>query len=114
MKTRTSQQNNALHLYLSRVAKELANQGYTMRDVIESIKKVEIMPTGNALKEIVWRPIQKILFGKTSTTELSKSEEIDKIYDVMNLWLAREFDGLHIPFPTQEELEKVDDTFIPN
>jgi len=114
MKPRTSQQNNAIHLYLSQVATELERNGYTMQDVMERITKVEVMPTGNALKEVVWKPIQKILFGKKSTTELSKTEEIDKVYDVINKWLAREFDGLHIPFPSQDELAKIDPTFIKN
>lgn len=114
MKPRTQAQSRAIHLYLTQVAKELERNGYTMQDVLERIRKVEIMPTGNALKEVVWKPIQKILFNKKSTTELSKTEEIDKVYDVVNKWLAKEFDGLHIPFPSQEELAKIDDTFIKN
>jgi len=69
---------------------------------MEHIHKVEITPTMSNVKEIIWKEIQKVVLGKASTTELSKQEDIDAVYDVMNKWLGQEF-GLHIPFPCDEE-----------
>lgn len=96
-KQRTGQQNRALHLYLTMVAHELQNQGQTLQDVVKKINKVEIMPTKDNLKEVVWREIQKVMTGKESTTFLDK-HEVTEIYDVMNKWLGQHFE-IHIPWP---------------
>ena len=60
-KQRTELQNNALHLYLTMVANEVRNQGQTLQDVVAKINKVEIEPTKDNIKEVVWREIQKAL-----------------------------------------------------
>lgn len=99
--TRTSRQNNSLHLYLHQVAQVMQERGITMQDVLERIRKIEIMPTGNALKEVAWKPLLEILKGKKSTTEHDKLD-IDEVYEVMNKWLGQEW-NIHIPFPTSEE-----------
>ena len=66
-KQRTEKQNSSIHLYLTWVAKELCNRGQTLQDVVRAIKKVEIEPTKENLKEVVWREIQKTMFKKEST-----------------------------------------------
>ncbi len=104
-KKRTETQNKALHLYLTQVAETLDREGHTMQDVVQKITKVEIRPTMLNIKEMVWREIQKAQLGKTSTTELSKQEDIDKVYDAMNKWLGYYFQ-IHIPFPSLEEGQK--------
>lgn len=101
-KQRTEQQNKAIHLYLSMVATELQNQGQTLQDVVKAIRKVEIVPTKDNLKEVVWREIQKTLFQKDSTTYLTK-HEVTQVYEVMSMWLAKNF-GISLPFPHDEEL----------
>lgn len=101
-KKRTNQQSKALHLYLTMVAEEMDRQGFTMQDVVKCITKVEIRPTMHNVKEMIWREIQKAQLGKNSTTELSKQEDIDKVYDAMNKWLGHYF-SIHIPFPVDEE-----------
>lgn len=103
MEQRTDQQNKAIHKYLEMVAHELCNQGQTMQDVIKHINKVEITPTKDNLKEIVWREIQKVLFGKKSTTELT-TVEVNQVYEVMSMWLAKNFE-ISLPFPSIEEYE---------
>lgn len=100
-KQRTDAQNKSLHLYLSMVARELNNQGQTMQDVVKKINKVEIRPTTENLKEIVWREIQKAMFDKESTTFLTKGE-VTQVYEVMSAWLAKNF-GIDLPFPFDEE-----------
>lgn len=103
-KQRSISQNSAIHAYLELVAKELVNQGQTMQDVVKVITKVEITPTKENVKEIIWREIQKVMFGKKSTTELTTAE-VDKIYQVMSMFLAREFD-ISIPFPSEEQTKE--------
>ncbi len=100
-KQRTELQNNAIHLYFEWVAQELQNGGYTMQDVCKAITRVEITPTKENVKEIIWREIQKALYGKKSTTELTK-HEVDKVYEVMSRFLAREFE-IDLPFPNDPD-----------
>ena len=96
---RTNPQNRALHLYLEMVARELQNQGQTLQNVVKCIEKVEIIPTGKNLKEVVWREIQKALLHKESTTELTK-HEVTQVYEVMSMWLAKHFE-IDLPFPSE-------------
>jgi len=100
-KQRTELQNRAIHLYLTQVAHELQNQGQTMQDVVKKINKVEIKPTMHNLKELVWREIQKVHLGKESTTFLTK-HEVTEIYDIMSMWLSKNFE-ISLPFPDSKE-----------
>ena len=103
-KQRTLAQNASIHLYLTWVARELCNQGQTMQEVVKKINKVEITPTPQNLKEIVWREIQKAHLKKESTNFLEK-HEVDEIYKIMSMWLAKNF-GISLPFPSLEDKEK--------
>lgn len=100
---RTNQQSKAIHKYLTMVADELINQGQTMQNVVKKIRRAEITPTTVSIKEIVWKPLQKALLGKDSTTELTTAE-VTKVYKVMSMWLAKEF-NISLPFPSEEETE---------
>ena len=100
MKKRTPKQNNSIHLYLEHVAKALQAKGHTMQDVVKVIRRAEILPTMKGLKEVVWKPIQSIMYGKESTTEL-ETHEVDKVYEAINFWLGKEF-HIHVPFPSEE------------
>ncbi len=101
-KQRTENQNRAIHLYLTWVARELQNQGQTMQQVVKKIDKVEITPTMQNVKEIVWREIQKTMFKKDSTTFLTK-HEVTQVYEVMSMWLAKNF-NISLPFPNDEDI----------
>jgi len=83
------------------VARELENGGHTMQNVIQHINRVEITPTKENVKQIIWHEIQKALFGKKSTTELT-TDEVNKVYEVMSMFLAREFE-ISLPFPSEEQ-----------
>lgn len=102
-KQRTEAQNRSIHLYLSMVATELCNQGQTLQDVVKKINRVEIVPNTHNLKEVLWREIQKTLLGKESTTFLTKGE-VTQVYEVMAMWLAREFQ-IDLPFPQDDEYQ---------
>ena len=93
-------QFNATHAYLEMVAEALAREGHTMQDVVKAIRRAEITPTKNALKEVVWKPLLKIISGKDSTTK-QDTKETQKVFDAMNKWLGQEFE-LHVPWPSEE------------
>lgn len=101
---RTMNQNSALHLFFQQLADELNEKGFDMRALIR--QDVEIQWTGYSIKENLWKPLQKALFGKKSTTQLEKTEEIDRVYDNLNRILIERTKGeVQIPpFPCLDEL----------
>lgn len=100
-KLRTNSQNASIHLWLTWVADELDKQGFTLQNVVASIKRAEIRPTMENLKEVMFKPYMKAATGKDSTTQLEK-HEVDKVYEGLNKFLGDNFDGLHIPFPSDD------------
>jgi hypothetical protein len=102
---RTPAQNRAIHKWLTLVAEELDRRGFTIQNVVAKIRRAEIRPTMENLKEVMWRPYQIAALKKESTTQLTK-QEVDKVYEGLNKFLAVEFNGLHIPFPCDTEKQK--------
>jgi len=98
-KLRTEQQNRAMHLYFERVAEALNDGGFTVHMVLQ--QKVDIDWNPYAVKELLWRPAQQVILQKTSTTELRKQEDIDKVFNHLNRHLGEKF-GVHVPFPSYE------------
>jgi len=97
-KRRTKRQNSALHLYFQLLADELNKAGLDMRKVLKPT--VDIQWSKETVKDYLWRPIQKALLKKHSTTRL-KTDEIDKVYEHLNRFLGEKF-GIHVPFPSEE------------
>jgi len=95
--TRTTRQNNALHLWFELVAQEMEEAGCDLRSTI----KTEITPTAYMVKELMWKPIQEKLTGKKSTSELN-TDEIDKIYKIMDEAMARSL-KISVPFPSEPD-----------
>lgn len=102
--TRTEQQNRALHLWLTQLSEELQDHGLDMKAILK--EGFEFPATPYALKEFVWRPTQIQMFGKKSTTKLDKTEEINKICDVITRALIERTNGIIDipPFPSYELL----------
>ena len=101
-KKRTIQQNRALHLYFTHIAKTLNDAGLDMRVVLKP--EVEIPWTSQSVKEFLWRPVQKIYLRKASTTELLTTD-IDEICDILNRHLCEKFGNFGVeytPFPSIE------------
>jgi hypothetical protein len=92
----TRQQQKALHLYYQLLADELNDSGWTIQKLLSNT--VEINWTKNLIKELLWRPIQKMLTEKESTTNLNKIQEIDLVYEHINRHVS-ELCGIHVPFP---------------
>jgi hypothetical protein len=94
---RTLRQNNALHLWFELVAQEMEEAGCDLRSTI----KAEITPTAYMVKELMWKPIQKKLTGKKSTSELN-TDEISRIYKIMDEAMARSL-KISVPFPSEPD-----------
>lgn len=95
-RVRTVQQNKALHKYFELLAAELNGAGYTVQLFLKHA--IDLDFDKNTVKELIWRPIQKALVRKGSTTELDKVTEIDLIYEHLNRHLGEKF-GIHVPWP---------------
>ena len=108
---RTDQQNKALHLFFQLLADELNREGKSMSLVLQKFI-LDAPATKYMIKELVCKPLQESMLCKKSTTELLKKEEIDKIYDALNKFMAEELEVSCPPFPSLEEqsfVEKYDE-----
>lgn len=101
---RTDQQNKALHVYYQLLADELNGAGYPIKLVLSKYK-TDIDWDMQSVKDLIWRPIQKALLGKTSTTELSKQGDIENVYEHINRFVGENF-GVFVPFPVDEQRQK--------
>jgi len=102
VKRRTDAQNRALHLYLTLLSTDLNLKGFDMRAIIRKDINIDWSPI--SAKEYLWRPIQKTLFQKKSTTKLT-TQEINEIYDNLNRVIIERTGGeVQIPFPSVEVL----------
>ena len=95
---RTKQQNKAIHLFFRQMSDELNEAGLDQRKVLKP--GVDIPWTEQAIKEQIWRPVQKAMIGRESTTELS-TKDIDKVFDTITRHIGEKF-GLFIDFPSIE------------
>jgi len=104
-KQRTKKQNDSLHLMFDQLANSLNGQGYDVRIVLQVIasKGVDMMWSGELVKELLWRPIQKKYLDKHSTKDLNSIGEITEIYDMLNKFLGQNF-FVHVDFPSLESL----------
>lgn len=106
-RTRSSQQNRAMHKFFTIIADELNNIGATF--IYEFGKEtIEIPYTSELIKETLWKPIQKALFNKDSTSEIT-TEEINKVIDVITLKFGEM--GIPIMFPNKFDLLLENDYF---
>lgn len=97
---RSLAQNNALHLLFTQLADEMREKGIDMRTFIQ----VPVSFTPHSIKEYLWKPLQKVLLGKKSTTQLDKTEDINLVYDELNRILIDRTNGeISLPpFPSLE------------
>lgn len=101
---RTVDQNRAMHLYFAHVAQELNNAGLPIKETL-SHYKVDLDWDERSVKELIWRPIQKALLGVTSTADLKKTQDIDRVYEHVNRFLGEKL-GVHVPFPNNPDKYK--------
>ena len=108
-KMRSVQQNNALQVYCRLLAEALNDAGYDMKRTLVEGVTVDIPWNKDLVREIIWKGIQKPTIGKESTT-LAKSNEYDKVYEVVNRFTSTRF-GISIPFPSREASHDYADIF---
>lgn len=97
-KQRTLTQNAALHKYCQMLADDLNNAGLDMRHVLKP--EVDIPWTMEAVKENLWKPIQKAVTGKESTTK-PLTNEYGEVYEVLSKHLSEKL-GLYVAWPSRE------------
>ena len=97
---RSLKQNASLHVLFQELATTLNEAGLDQRVVLKP--SVEIPWNLESVKSNLWKPIQKIVTHKDSTTELD-SVEIDKVYDILMKHLGEKF-GIFVDFPSNEDL----------
>lgn len=95
---RTNKQNAALHQYCRMLAKALNDAGFDMKRTLKA--DAEISWTEHAVKENLWRPVQKAMFGVESTTE-PETGQYTQIYEVINRKIAQTT-GVSVPWPSLE------------
>lgn len=100
-KQRTLTQNSALHLFFSLLTETLNDAGLDMKHVIK--EEVSIDWTPDMVKNYLWRPVQKAMLGKESTTELTKIE-VGQVYETLNRFLGEKF-AIHTPWPHDPDKE---------
>ena len=97
--TRTKPQNKAIHLFFAWVAEALNEAHLTFTKVFKPDMEMEW--TSNMVKELLWRPAQKIMTGKTSSTKLT-TKELTDVADAIQKALAVK--GVSVDFPSMEGL----------
>ena len=96
-KQRTLTQNKALHKYCQMLADDLNERGLTQMKVLRH--DAEIPWTMTAAKDSLWKPVQKAMLGKESTTK-GNTSDYSKVYDVLSRHLAMKF-GVDLPWPSR-------------
>ena len=97
---RTPKQNDSLHLYFEHLAETLNLAGLDVRAVLKP--DVEIPWSKVMVKELLWRPIQKIYLNKKSTTRLTRNE-VNEVYKILDRHLIQKF-GVLVDFPSLDGL----------
>ena len=98
---RTTQQNKSLWLWFTLLAEKLNDAGLDMRVLLK--EGIDIPWNKQTIHDFIWKPVQKALLQKDSTTKLLKKEEIDKVYDTLTRHLGTKF-GVYQEFPSIEHL----------
>jgi len=99
-KQRTLTQNACLHLYCAQLADALNDAGLDFRQTIKD--GVDVPWSPELAKDFLWRPIQKAVTGKESTTKPER-QEYSQIYDVLNRHISGKF-GLFVGWPSKDTL----------
>ncbi|MDF0750307.1 hypothetical protein NLU14_08695 [Marinobacter sp. 71-i] len=99
-KQRTLTQNRALHLFCEWLADTLNDAGYDMRRTLRA--DVDLPWTQAAVKEHLWRPIQKAMTEKHSTTEITTVEPT-AIHEVLSRHLGQKLGVTCPPWPKRDQ-----------
>lgn len=101
-KKRSNPQNRSIHKYCDMVSEAFNDAGLGMKVILSSKPEAEIPWDAAKIKEVIWRVVQKAMYGTTSTTQLTTSQ-VSKVYEVINREIVAEH-GLTVPFPSLETI----------
>jgi len=101
MDKRTLQQNRALHRFFKLLASDLRDAGLDMKKTLKP--GADIPWTPEMVKEHLWKPMEKAMFEKESTTELT-TKEVNQVYEVLIRHMGEKF-SITTPFPSMEDKE---------
>ena len=76
-----------------------------MRIVIKP--EIDIPWSAYTVKEFIWRPVMKAMFGNKSTKDMTTAQ-VDEILETINRHLSEKFGEFgyeYLPFPSLEALE---------
>jgi len=94
---RSKKMNKSLHKWLTLLAEELNDAGFTQRELIGKFKKgFELPVTAEMLKDI-FREVGKAMYHKESTADLSNIEMIE-VHRVVEQRFS-EITGVFVPWP---------------
>ena len=95
-KQRTPSQNNSLHMWLTQVATTLNAAGLDMNAVLK--EGTEIPWTQEMAKNALWKPVQTVMTGNESTTELSTTD-CSAICDTITRHIGQKLGVMLPPWP---------------
>ncbi len=95
---RTELQNKALHVYFRLLATALNDAGWDMKKTLKP--GIEIPWTEEMVKTHLWKPVQKVMLEKESTTKLN-TKQVNQVYEVIDRHLSDKT-GVHVEFPKDE------------
>lgn len=98
--TWTDNQRKAFHKGCEELADYLNAHGKDMRAVLKH--DVDIPWSKDTVKEFIFRPIMKAMYGYESHTELKKIEEVSKLWDVAMKHLGERVEVEYMEFPNDK------------
>lgn len=102
-KQRTLPQNNSIHKFCNDLAGELNGKGKYMQLVLKP--DYELKWDMKAVKENLYKPIAKALYGVESTTELD-TDQVSKVHHQLMIMLVEKFPEIdYVDFPSEENTE---------
>ena len=99
---RTPTQNKCIHKYCAQVSEALNDAGLDMQTVLK--KGASIPWSEGKVKDDIWRQVQKAMFDKVSTTEITTTE-CAKVYDVVARHLSETL-GVYVAWPSKESMNE--------
>lgn len=96
-KTRTQRQNRALHVFCRQLAERLRSGGIDTSGFFK--EGFEVPFTTEIVKNNIWKPVQRAVTKKESSSKLSRTE-VSQVFDVINRLLADK--GIHVPWPEKK------------
>ena len=93
----TPQQLKALNVYCKLLADAYRDAGLDVRTVLRN--DIEIPWNQGMVKELIWRPVKKVVTGEQSTKDIY-SDDVTMIYDIVNRHSSTK--GVSILFPSEK------------